>query len=109
MDTPLQVSYRGFEPDPDLDALIAEHVAKLERFHPHLVSCRIVVELPHRQQQRTPRYHVRIDMAVPGNEIVVSHDHTEEEALRDVRRAVHDAFVDAKRRLQDHAAHLRAG
>ena len=45
---------------------------------------------------------MRIDIGVPGNEIVVNHNHDE-----DVYVAMRDAFDAAKRQLEDYARKIR--
>ena len=60
------------------------------------------VEVPHRHHQQGKQYNVRIDIGVPGSEIVVNRDHAE-----DVYVALRDAFDAAKRRLEDYAHKIR--
>ena len=39
-----------------------------------VMGCRVAVECPHRQPQRGNSYHVRIDLTVPGGELVIKHE-----------------------------------
>lgn len=104
---------------------IREEAAKLEEFFPRITSCRVVVEVPHRHHKRRDLFHVRIDLGVPGRELVVSHDpspnanlsHGKEGQLQkhieilpehqDVYVSIRDAFASARRQLQGYARHLR--
>jgi len=70
---------------------------KLEEFFKHIMSCRVVIEAPHKHHQGK-QFNVRIDIGVPGNEIVVNRDHHE-----DVYVALRDAFDAVKRQLEDYA------
>ena len=81
-----------------LEARIREQAAKLEEFHPHLVSCRVTVEEIARHQQQGRQFQVRIDAHVPGREIVANHDHHE-----DVYVALRDAFESVARQLEEDA------
>jgi ribosomal subunit interface protein len=84
---------------PHSDALetrIREHAAKLEQFHPRIGSCRVAVEQTHRHHRQGREFTVRINLRVPGDEIVVSRNHHE-----DVYVALRDAFDAAKRRLEE--------
>jgi cold shock CspA family protein len=52
-------------------------------------------------------YHVRIDLTVPGDELVVSRDPGKDQAHEDVYVAIRDAFDAARRQLEDHARQQR--
>ena len=58
--------------------------------------------MPHRHSQQGKQFSVRIDIGVPGNEIVVTRDHAE-----DVYVALRDAFDAAIRQLKDYVRKLR--
>jgi len=103
MQVPLQVTYRDMERSDALDARIRDKAAKLEEFHPHLISCRVVVEERHRHQHQGKQFTVTIDARVPGQEVLVNRDHHE-----DVYVAVRDAFDAAARKLED-VARLQRG
>jgi len=96
METPLQIVVRNIAHSDALEARVREDVAKLEAFHPRIISCRVKIEelQKHRRQGRHLR--VSIDLRVPGREIVASHDHDE-----DVYVALREAFHSARRQLED--------
>ncbi|WP_435626450.1 ribosome hibernation-promoting factor, HPF/YfiA family [Candidatus Ferrigenium straubiae] len=102
MQTPLQLTLRDVEHSEALETHIRDKVAKLEEFFKHITSCRVVVEVPHKHHQQGKQFNVRIDIGVPGSEIVVNRDHAE-----DVYVALRDAFDAAKRRLEDYARKIR--
>jgi ribosomal subunit interface protein len=102
MQTPLQITIRDMEHSDALETHIRDKVSKLEEFSTHITSCRVVVEVPHKHQHQGNQFNVRIDIGVPGNEIVVNHDHAE-----DVYVALRDAFDAAKRQLEDYARKIR--
>lgn len=52
-------------------------------------------------------YSVRIDLLVPGAEIVVNHSHPLDHSHEDVFIAMRDSFHAARRRLEDHVRHRR--
>jgi cold shock CspA family protein len=60
-----------------------------------------------RRRRKGDLYHVRIDLTVPGAEIVVRRDPPEDHVHEDVVVAVRDAFKAARRRLQDFARESR--
>ena len=98
MQTPLQITIRGVEHSEALETRIRDKAKKLEEFFKHIMSCRVVVEAPHKHHHQGKQYNVRIDIGVPGNEIVVNRDHHE-----DIYVVLRDAFDAAKRQLEDYA------
>lgn len=97
MEVTLQITTRDIPHSDALESHIREKAAKLEKFYPHIMSCRIVVELPHKHHHQGRLFDVHIDMTVPGGELVVNRV-----ANEDAYVAVRDAFDAAKRQLEDY-------
>lgn len=102
MQLPLQITIRDIERSDALEAHIRDKAKKLDEFFDHIMSCYVVVEMPHKHHHQGKQFNVRIDIGVPGSEIVVNHDHHE-----DVYVALRDAFDAAKRQLEDYARKIR--
>jgi ribosomal subunit interface protein len=102
MKLPLQVSFQGLERSPALEAAIEERATKLDRFHPHIVSCRVTVTQETRHHVQGRPFGVRLDLTVPGKEIAVTKKEDEDAFV-----AVRDAFDAARRMLQDELAQRR--
>jgi len=96
MKVPLTVTVRGFERSDALDAAVRDHAQKLEQFHSNVTSCRVTAEEISKHRHQGRQFTVRIDLRVPGREIVVTRDHHE-----DVFVALRDAFDSAKRQLEE--------
>lgn len=107
MQIPLKISFRGMPSSDAVEAQVRARVAELERFYHRLTGCRVVVEAPHRRHHQGKLYHVRIDLTVPGEELVVSREPAEHHAHEDVYVAIRDAFDAARRRVEDHARRER--
>ena len=107
MQVPLQVSFRGMEPSAAVEDNVREHAAKLETFFERITSCRVVVEASHHHHHQGNLYHARIDIRVPGAELVVSREPGERKAHEDVYVAIRDAFDAARRQLENHARRAR--
>lgn len=103
----VQVTFRDMEPSRGVEQAIREKAAKLDQFHDRITGCRVVVAAPHRHHHKGRLYNVRIDMTVPGGELVVNRDNSQAAAHHDVHVAVRDAFNAAKRQLQDYARRRR--
>ena len=74
MQVPLQVSFRGIAHSDAVEADIRGRAEKLEQFYGRITSNRVIVETPHGHHHTGKLYHVRIDLTVPGGEIVVGRD-----------------------------------
>jgi len=98
MQIPLQVSLHGIASSDALQNVIREKAQKLERFSPHIVSCRVVLSLDARHKRQGKEFTARIDVKVPGGEIAVTHVHDEDPQI-----ALRDAFSAASRQLEDYA------
>ena len=101
MKTPLQITFRDMPHSDALETHIREKAQKLEQLFGDIISCRVVVDQPARHHQQGKLFNVRIDLGVPGSEIVV-----DKQANEDVYVALRDAFDAAKRQLEDYARQL---
>lgn len=70
----LQITFRDFPPPLLAEERIREWVDRLGKLHPRITSCRIVAEAPHRHRKKGTLYRIRIDLTVPGGELVVNRD-----------------------------------
>lgn len=102
MQTPVQVSFKGAQESDAVQAAAWRHAEELEHFFGRITSCRVVIESRHHHHRKGNLYTVRIDMTVPGSEIVINREHPLDHAHEDVYVAMRDAFRAARRRLEDH-------
>lgn len=102
MKLPLQVVFRGMEHSPWIEDVIREKATKLDRFCDHIMSCRVVVDMPHKHHHTGNMLEVRIDISAPGKEIVVN-----KEPSKDISAALRDAFDSAKRQLETYVQEQR--
>lgn len=107
MKNPLQITFRDMEPSAAVEARIRDHAAKLDELYEGIVSCRVMVETSHRHHHKGRLFHIRIDLTMPGAELVVSRDPENDHAREDVYVAIRDAFDAARRRLQNRAQRQR--
>ena len=107
MRLPVQIAFRGIPRSEAVEAAIRERAAKLDRFCDLIMGCRIVVEACHRRHHQGKLYHLRIDLTVPGEGIVVSREPALHHAHEDIYVTIRDAFDAARRRLEDYARRHR--
>jgi len=107
MAIPLQVTFRDMPPSDALENYIQSWVEKIETIHPRIERCAVVIERPHQHHRHGQRIRVRVSLAVPGPDVVVSRDHALDAAHEDAYVAVRDAFSAARRQLEDHVRKRR--
>ena len=126
MTRPVQVTFRNVAVSAVLEQEVRERAAWLETFYSGIVGCRVLLEFPHRHQSHGRPVHVRVELSLPGEDIIVNQEGTPHLAARDPRLeivyeaavregghedvivAIHDAFDVARRRLEDYARRHRA-
>jgi ribosome-associated translation inhibitor RaiA/cold shock CspA family protein len=104
-----ELSFRNMDPSPAIETRVRQLAEKLQELSADLMSCRVVVEAPHRHHRRGNRYHVRVDLTVPGEELVASRYPAKRNAHEDVYVAIRDAFDAARRQLHDYKDRQREG
>jgi len=121
----LQITYRNVMPSTTIEEWIREEAEKLDTFYNHIVACRVAIHVPHRHHRKGSLYHIRLDVQVPGGEIIVNREPTlASEArvleypvgakhlelhplMKNLHPAIKSAFRIAGRRLQDYARKQR--
>jgi len=124
MTLPIQITFRNIEHVDRIEAQIRKEAAKLERYYSPIMSCRVIVDAPEHRRRYGGLYHVRIDVGMPGGELVIKNDPSlyrsvpESESrtskrfeptnlAKNVDVAVRTAFQLARRKLQDYARRQR--
>ena len=107
MNIPLQVTFHNTPHSDVIEAAIHDEAAQLEQFFGNIMSCRVVIDVPHRHHKEGNLYNVRIDLKVPGKELAVSREAAEQTDMRHLRLAIREAFDEARRQLEDHARQIR--
>jgi ribosomal subunit interface protein len=91
-----QIRFVGIDRSDALEAAIRGRIARLERHAAGIVGCRVAVELDHRHPRQGRTVRVRVDLTLPGRELVV-----DRVADEDAYVAMRDAFDDMGRRLEE--------
>lgn len=107
MKYPIDITLRDIEHSDAIEADIIEKSHKLSQFYNDIIGCRVLLEAPHQHHHKGRNYHARIEISVPGKELVVSRDPGTNEAHTDAYVAIRDAFDAARRQLQDFAQRQR--
>ncbi|HET9226533.1 MAG TPA: ribosome-associated translation inhibitor RaiA [Thermoanaerobaculia bacterium] len=95
MQVPLELSARRINLSPALEADLRKRADKLERHYDRITSCRIAVERPSNHHNEGGPYRVRVDITVPGSELVANKE------ADDLNTAIRDAFDAAERQVEE--------
>lgn len=96
------ITFLRMENSEFVTAKAKEHAEKLMRIAPEMVACRVVIEAPTAHHHHGQPFHVRLQLEVPGKDIVVDRGTGHAPAAHeDVYVALHDAFDVARRRLEE--------
>jgi cold shock CspA family protein len=103
MERPLELVFHNMPPSSEIESLVREKVAKLEKFYPRIVGCRVAVELPHKAHKTGNSPKVRVEIQVPGQTLVVRHEQRARQrgSTPTARSSVRDAFDAATEKLRD--------
>ena len=116
----VQVTFRNMSAHAALSEAVQAGADWLETFHPDVAGCRVALEFPHRHKKHGRPLSIHIQLSMPGEDVIVSHQtllhrapaapgsDTTGEDHRDAVAAINDAFDVARRRLED-AARKRRG
>lgn len=104
MQRPLEITFHNTDVSPTVEAEIRRRAEKLGKIYDRLTGCRVAVEVLHRQHRSGNVFAVHVELAVPGDELVVTrepHGAKERYASPNIRKSIHDAFDAAERQLKD--------
>jgi len=125
MTLPLQITFRNMKHSTEVEGWVRAEAEKLETFYHRIIGCRVAIEVPHRHHKKGKPLHIRIDLTLPGKEIVIKREpvvvlripvngeaaassHARAKPRHgDLQLVIHDAFKSAGRRVQDFARRQR--
>lgn len=100
MNTPLQISFHNLPHSREVENAVKEYVGRLEGTYDRIVSCRVVLDQPHRHHREGNLFQVRIDLKVPGAELVTKRELAGSLAYSDLFTVVHEAFDEIQQQLE---------
>ena len=107
MKFPLTIHLRGISESQAVRDGIEKQAAKLEKFCNHILECRVLAEKPHQNHRHGNLFRVRVDIKVPGKDVIVSRHPAKKHAHEDLYVAVRDAFNAVTRKLEDYVRERR--
>jgi ribosomal subunit interface protein len=103
MQIPAEIAFHNIESSDSVEAVIRDHIARLERIYHRLTTCRVRVDQRNQNANGTIPPVVHIEISVPGHgDIVVAHEagHLQRKfQAPDLQNAINEAFRIAELRL----------
>lgn len=103
MQLPLQVTFRNMPPSDAVRDDILERVNKLESFSNQILSCQVILSIPHKHHHKGRIPHIQIRLHVPGQVLVISRERERDGAHEDIYVALADTFKALNRKLEDYS------
>jgi ribosomal subunit interface protein len=107
MQLPLQITFHNMDHSDAVVAKVRERAEKLEKYFDGIVSCRVVIEIPHHHHGAGNQFRVRVEVGVPGETLVANREPDAHHAYTDVYVSIRDAFDAVRRQLEDYSRELR--
>ncbi|HBR21032.1 MAG TPA: 30S ribosomal protein S30 [Nitrospiraceae bacterium] len=102
MEVPLKIVLKDISPYEDvIEAEVRDLAAKLGKYFPGIISCRVTVEKPHKHHHTGSLYRATVLLTVPGKQISVNREHPLHKSHEDIFVAVRHAFDDAARQMEE--------
>jgi ribosome-associated translation inhibitor RaiA len=103
MQIPLQISCENGTLSEAARAAIEHEVERLEQYQHHITGCRVAVVAPSTKHRHGSVYRINIWVTIPPHEnVVVSHQPSEDRGHVDVESSIKDAFAAARRQIEAH-------
>lgn len=102
MKIPLRITSRNFDLTDAIEDAIHDEAEEIDRLYDKIVRCEVVLEVPHQRQKKGGIYNVRINLTVPGGQIIVT-----KELHEDLYVSINRAFDRASRQLKEFISQQR--
>lgn len=103
METLVKVTFHQIDHSNAVEMVIRKKAEQLKKVLPRLTSISVLLEPAFYRHRHGNQYKVKIQILVPGGEVVVDRAGKGDESHENIYAAIRDAFAAAKRRLEDYA------
>ena len=107
MTIPVQITFRHMDSSPAVETRVRELANHLGVFSDRILGCRVVLDSPHRHHHQGKVFNVKVQLALPGEDVVVDMERPDRDGHEDVYVVLRDAFDAAERQLKQRMASLR--
>lgn len=92
MKSQLRVNFKNMDHSDAIQEIVAKKVEKLEGRFKNLLSCEVVIEVPHHHSAGIHIPHVNIHVRMREGELVVNKEPEKNKSHSDINVAIRDAF-----------------
>jgi ribosome-associated translation inhibitor RaiA len=96
-----QLTFRQMPHSEAIAAYVDERALKLEHLCSRIIACHVVMAHAGHHHRHGDRYRCSINLAVPGHDIVVSHEPDDDRDLETLEASAGHAFDEAERQLSE--------
>jgi hypothetical protein len=107
METPPEIQFQGMQGTPEIERMIAAHVAELDERFGRITACRVAVKSPSQHHREGGFYEVHIRLVLPGGREVNVERTPKDERYSDLVFAIRDAFKHTRQQLHEQARRAR--
>jgi cold shock CspA family protein/ribosome-associated translation inhibitor RaiA len=107
MKLPVQITFRNMPTSDAVAGAVREKCDKLDELYDGIIGCRVAIESLTRRHHQGNVYRVRVDLTVPGEELVSGRECDEDHSHEDIYVAIRDYFDQARRLLLEYVARQR--
>jgi cold shock CspA family protein/ribosome-associated translation inhibitor RaiA len=104
MQVPPQISFHGIDQSDYNEDYIRERIARLEHLHDAIISCRVVVERPHRHRHTANPFRCRVEVSLPRKRELVASKEENAERHIELRTVIGHAFEAMEKQLRSAAS-----
>ena len=84
MTIPVQITFRHMESSTAVETRVRELAGHLGVFSDKITSCRVVLDSPHRHSHQGKVFNVKVQLALPGEDVVVDMERPQRDGHEDV-------------------------
>lgn len=107
MQSPVQIQFINMDSSEAVEAAIHKWVNKLDEAYPDIMTCRVRIEAPSMKKQKGGLYSTRLEIKIPGHEIVINRTPEQRQSHTDAYVSIRDAFKSAQRKLESHVKKIQ--
>jgi ribosomal subunit interface protein len=103
MQRPLEITFKDLDSSDFIRDLVKERVERLDRFHRHIIGCRVVIEAPHRSAEgHNPPLGISVEVDVANRPRIVAKEVEAQRTMKgDHLSAINRAFEAIERQLEE--------
>ncbi len=101
MKTPLQIAFHNLPQSKAIEKTVQEALDRLEATHDRITSCHVIVDQPHRHHKEGNLFQVRIDLKMPGAELVVKREAIGSHDRGELSLVILEAFEEMQTQIEE--------